>query len=90
MTEQEAKTKWCPMVRHVGPKAPLDSTPQDAVHNNGAHCKGAQCMMWIWDGWREGTTFKTSVDDNGEFKADAPYPPMEGHCGLAGWPIRPI
>jgi hypothetical protein len=72
MTEQEAKTKWCPMVRHVGPKAPLDSTPQDAVHNNGAHCKGAQCMMWRWDGW----TTEPITDGK----------PDQGHCGLAGKP----
>jgi hypothetical protein len=34
ITEQEAKTKWCPMVR---------SAPNEA-----AHCVASNCMMWRW------------------------------------------
>jgi hypothetical protein len=84
MTEQEAKTKWCPMVRHVGPKAPLDSTPPDAVHNNGAYCKGSQCMMWRWEPHRLGDNPTITVHSDGRSTSDDPKP-MSGGCGLPGW-----
>ena len=42
MTEEQAKTKWCPMVR----------TPAlvvgDDIHRHGT-CIGSDCMMWRWD-----------------------------------------
>jgi len=36
MTEEEAKTKWCPMVH--------------AIHyDKDDHCLGSGCMMWRWN-----------------------------------------
>lgn len=46
MTEQEAKTKWCPMVR-------IDAiVVGDEIHRRGA-CIGSGCMMWRYDGENE-------------------------------------
>lgn len=42
MTEEEAKTKWCPMVR-------LTDYEDRSVHNPKnplTHCIGSKCMMW--------------------------------------------
>ena len=54
MTEEEAKTKWCPMVRtglvagmavnhHAGSR--LDAPPQGDVHDE-TRCVASDCMMW--------------------------------------------
>ena len=45
MTEQEAKTKWCPMVR-----APMLIAPAIPGNKYGANakCVGSDCMMWRW------------------------------------------
>ena len=69
MTEEEAKTKWCPMVRTV-----LDA----ANYASGNHfeggqfkerttCKGSECMMW---------RLQHNEDDG--------FEPTNGYCGLAG------
>lgn len=50
MTEAEAKTKWCPMVRH--PYFNYSGAQQTAVTNdrmNGnSNCIASECMMWRW------------------------------------------
>jgi len=38
MTEDEAKTKWCPFVRAAGPADPA----------SGYLCIGSACMAWRW------------------------------------------
>lgn len=75
MTEEEAKRKWCPMVRVS--VTPNNSTWQNSMLNNRGdipadnmqcRCIASDCMMWAWDfaphdspgGVQEGT----------------------GHCGL--------
>lgn len=87
MTEEQAKTKWCPFARTVeqwpeGPTYPrnrvadgekLDTSAQKLV---GCQCIGSACMAWRWD----------SV---GMQYAHAGYggrEPGNGHCGLAGAP----
>ena len=51
MTEDEAKTKWCPMVRfHNGLDGDVYcSRPTGVVTNNSAKCIASDCMMWKWD-----------------------------------------
>lgn len=43
MTEDDARQKWCPMVRY-----PL--WPDECSGGNeGARCIASDCMMWRWD-----------------------------------------
>lgn len=71
MTEDQARAKWCPMVRHT-------CVSDDAAFNRDAdnwagvnlNCVGSDCMMWRW----------TENDPNVvTYKA-------YGFCGLAGKP----
>jgi hypothetical protein len=43
VTQKEAQTKWCPMVRHS----------EDGAGN----CIGSECMMWMWSVTRESTKY---------------------------------
>jgi len=79
MTEDEAKTKWCPMVRMQ------DLSNQDGehcelvAHNrsedmlmalSGYTCLASDCMMWRW--------VKVSGMPQGYFE----YSETDGYCGL--------
>ena len=81
MTQKEAKTKWCPMVRLAwalnGGSAGYGNTAITANRwgsgdpLEGSLCIGSACMMWQWE--------------------IAPYPGDNqddgiGFCGLAGKP----
>jgi len=81
MTEDEAKTKWCPFVqfhmshdgdtatnrdRFVLPETDLTRQLCDAVRHN-ARCVGSECMAWRWEE-------QQPVEDG------------VGFCGLAGKP----
>lgn len=74
MTEDEAKTKWCPMVRHSGDGNQFNrgviNPINDHLHNQGilCNCVASACMMWQWTGRSEAGKLIT------------------GHCGLAGKP----
>lgn len=47
MTEDEAKTKWCPHVRFVDCEDRLyDNRPSSM--QNGARCLASECMAWRW------------------------------------------
>lgn len=55
MTEDEAKTKWCPFVRVViGPDNPtwqggmLTNRGAIPADNRDTLCIGSQCMAWRW------------------------------------------
>ena len=97
MTEKEAKTRWCPMVRrNVG-------WNRDMMHgkvDDGCFCIASDCMMWRWEckeikredhsGGREliyeeaakrGTSPRREVGSFGMWIVDA-----LGHCGMAGMP----
>lgn len=80
MTEDEAKTKWCPMSRVVsGDKEAgvvsavafnrtmnVGTVPVEIGYPKGACCIGSGCMMWRWG--------KPSM---------GPGYPDHGYCGLA-------
>jgi hypothetical protein len=69
MTEEQAKTKWCPMAR-VTTSDPRCHASWNIVSGEGAsysyqHCIASECMMWAPSGY--------SVEElGGKF----------GHCGL--------
>lgn len=74
MTEDNAKTKWCPMRRmtEVGNVRMHNTEPNAPFTLN---CIGSACMMW-----REIRYIRTGVGDN------TFVPEPSGYCGLAGKP----
>jgi len=86
MTEDEAKLRWCPMVRYYNGDDGANSTNRSpevwskenhgATSRTNAHCIGSQCMAW--------RTSHTSVTAGGTIVTEAE--PGHGWCGLAGRP----
>ena len=81
MTEQEAKTKWCPMRRiiRIG-DVRIDNTDGQEFTLS---CIGSACMMWRWKHHRLGDNPMVTVHADGTSTTDAPKP-EQGGCGLAG------
>ena len=72
MTEEEAKTKWCPMVVFMLGGGQVRN--RDACYDvAGTHCIGSSCMMW-----RETGRVRLFEPING------PHEVVQGYCGLAG------
>lgn len=83
MTEDEAKTKWCPLNRtrvFVNSEEPFKAPV-------GAKCIGSACMMWrehvVIDADRKGAD---SPDGTGWKWSGVAWAHTSGHCGLAGKP----
>ena len=78
MTEDEAKTKWCPMVRVIqirtGPER-YETLDNRACLNEdgGPKCIGSECMMWRW-------LYKISNDGSDPERTE------HGGCGLVPSP----
>ena len=96
MTEDEAKTKWCPFARVAGPvqsKAegvsynrwpPSDGTMKTMLRETPtARCIGSRCMAWRWH--LKGTDPDLIAARQ---YPDVPEPnePDGGYCGMAGKP----
>ena len=47
MTEDEAKQKWCPMVRFNPPDGENNRSPDHGGLNN-ARCIASECAVWKW------------------------------------------
>lgn len=45
VTEEEAKTKWCPFVRY-GATAAVNRDFQSQYSDRHCHCIGSACMAW--------------------------------------------
>lgn len=87
MTEEEAKTKWCPMVR-VYTFADDDypkriELMQRERNEAGNHCIGSACMMWRW---AQGAGRIAPIHDRPGFLQIEFEHPGAGYCGLAGKP----
>ena len=72
MTEDEAKTKWCPFSERA---------------NKNDHCLGSECMAWRWivdspdSGYfADGTSIEGDACLTSELSA------YGGYCGLSGKP----
>lgn len=72
LTEEEARTKWCPEVRFViGPNTPTwQGSWWDSRGETGKPplCIASNCMMWRW------------------FDTSDPVKASTGYCGKAGKP----
>lgn len=95
MTDDEAKTKWCPFVRlggNLGSDA-AGSTwnrwPGDKDPYDGSYCIGSACMAWRYTN-KSAMHDRNRWIDTAEKTADEAYAqylkdfPLEGRCGLAG------
>ena len=76
MTEDEAKTKWCPQAQvslaaNEYQSGEAWNKPNDAEW----HCIGSGCMAWRW---------VLQGEETGD--GDAPARLTYGYCGLAGKP----
>lgn len=85
MTEEQAKKKWCPMVRaglkgantYVGINWPSG----EVLDQEYAKCIGSDCMMWRWENvytTSDGQNVMEATTDDGSGQVP------NGHCGLAG------
>jgi hypothetical protein len=89
LSEEEAKTKWCPHVRHPGEGGTFNRGTQhgplnDHEHNAGTlcNCIASACMAWRW--W-DGETL--SHEPHSEYGAQRIAPDQRrGYCGIAGKP----
>lgn len=71
MTENEAKTKWCPMTRYrtvKSSKLHQDTVGMSNLPTGTGKCIGSDCMAWRWK--------PREVPLNEKYH--------EGYCGLAG------
>ena len=82
-TEEEAKTKWCPMVRfHNGYGGGIwDNKPgsREQATDTSTNCIASDCMMW--------RTYKDKVietDSHGNAITIVSKEEEGGYCGLAG------
>lgn len=74
MTEDEAKTKWCPFARPLAEDAfgePITGINRPLHEKN--FCLGSQCMAW-----RAGVVLG--------YESITRKPVYDGYCGLAGKP----
>jgi hypothetical protein len=81
MTEDEAKTKWCPMVRTGLTAGMAVNHHVSGDVDEQTRCKASECMMWRWEQHyiRNSITF---TETNGTVTSDWPKP-TDGYCGLA-------
>jgi hypothetical protein len=68
MTEEEAKTKWCPHLRANGSNV-LGVKEGEIERGTDTNCIASDCMMWVSDG-------TASKED------DPKHYNKLGHCGL--------
>jgi len=81
MTEDEAKTKWCPHARIEINRVPATDNPKDPLA--GVYCIGSECMAWRWgerleterEAYMRGTDLRRTLQST-----------TDGFCGLEGKP----
>ena len=99
MTEEEAKTKWCPMVRVNSYPNPMNPTRTLATFNRDidtvvetnspgwtCNCIASACMAWRWNGpavHSPGCASVVTQMDKDPLPCDC-NSVRHGYCGLAG------
>lgn len=86
MTEDEAKTKWCPFARVAPPGNGGNrySFDTDTMSGPYARCLGSLCMAWRAGGERIPTG--GFIDQSGQNQVTTYSDAPGGYCGLAGRP----
>ena len=83
MTEEEARTKWCPFARVIVVETKVTGNRVFEMRTEGVdlnpdtcRCIASECMMWRWEGRVDGHLIAT---ERGHVTpSEAP-----GYCGLA-------
>jgi hypothetical protein len=89
MTEEEAKQKWCPMVRllSVNDKVNFNRNYDGEIFNT-THCIASDCMMWRetrTETIKTGRFEKIKNKDTGMYESSPEYDVIKfGYCGLGG------
>lgn len=84
MTEDEAKTKWCPFVRAASPDGAAAWNRSSFITyeheaRQATRCIASACMAWRWS--------EKQPPGHGFFADGSPHPEGAlGFCGLAGAP----
>jgi hypothetical protein len=95
MTEDEAKTKWCPFARQVGTIDNAVGSPQNGFSGNRfpddrvSLCLGSACMAWrVRHQWFDNAQQDPSWVDYAPyaFEPGEGQERDDGFCGLAGRP----
>jgi hypothetical protein len=96
LTEDEAKTKWCPMQRHSEQGV---GGAYNRPTSGGFGCIASDCMTWRWGppphdlrrrtlySKKTGEKVNTAIGADADWRLDDPTEPMtarKGFCGLAG------
>ena len=89
MTEEEAKTKWCPhaVASHTNPRAGFDDATKDS--RPVFPCIASACMAWRWDAMAHGEALDDwweAANIAGVQRGPEPELASFGYCGLAGKP----
>ena len=93
MTEDEAKTKWCPMSRvAVFPAESIAYTnrgkqirAQETTVGQAHGCTGSACMAWRWS--EHADDLRNTYDELGNWTGRQQVPlgkDRQGACGLVG------
>ena len=86
-TEEEAKKKWCPMVRD-GEGYTFKSGDQEqskqSSSNADAKCRASDCMMWRWELNYIGISYRHPEDRIRAVEKALTNGTAPGYCGLAG------
>ena len=77
MTEDEARTKWCPMSIVAGREGNRVGDGISGDIHYASMCIASDCMMWRWDWDLKKTDVRDPEDGN---------LPSGGYCGLANKP----
>lgn len=90
LTEEEAKTKWCPHVRQSDGIGEVATNRWDEDNNPAyARCIASECMAWEW-ATKPNPDFKECnmwPDQRARHEMDRTLPDHErGYCGLSGKP----
>lgn len=76
LTEDQARTKWCPHVRELmDDAASANRDYKGGLGNIAARCIASECMQWRW-----------RDDEQRRANRDAYGIKSAGFCGLAGKP----
>lgn len=93
MTEDEAKTKWCPFARVGSEKTGIGSINRDwaiVEKTMAANCIGSTCMAWRWrmvanPEWQPENPMALYPARNHYSATPQGVPSKtDGYCGLAG------